>query len=203
MEVKYKEPINISSLIFSMLTLVIGLLLCFYDFNTISKFLGYGVGGVLCLTGVIRIIMAYFAHRKTNVPVVGTIIGCLVLIALGIFILIFPDVIMKAFSLIVGILVTFIGIQRLILGITVRVIDRKGSIFFICESVLMILLGLVIMTNQWISWLGAFLVVYAITELVGYIYYTTQNKDYSSVLNKKITKEMKESEAKDAIIEED
>jgi hypothetical protein len=47
------------------------------------------------------------------------------------------------------------------------------------------------------------MVIYAISELAGYVYYKSQNKDYSEVLNKKITKEMIETEAKDAIIDED
>ena len=62
---------------------------------------------------------------------------------------------------------------------------------------------LIILTQRFINLLGAFLIIYAISELIGYIYYTSQNKDYSEVLNKKVTKEMKESEAKDAIIDEE
>jgi uncharacterized membrane protein HdeD (DUF308 family) len=97
----------------------------------------------------------------------------------------------------------FNGIQRLILGFAVNKIDRNGSLFYIIESALIIVLGIIILTQKFTNLLGAFLIVYSISELAGYIYYTTQNKDYSEVLNKKITKEMKESEAKEAIIDEE
>ena len=110
---------------------------------------------------------------------------------------------MITFSLCVGAIVIFSGIQRLVLGIAVNKVDRNGSIFYIVESILIILLGIIILTQRFINLLGAFLIIYAISELIGYIYYTSQNKDYSEVLNKKVTKEMKESEAKDAIIDED
>ena len=71
------------------------------------------------------------------------------------------------------------------------------------ESSLIIILGLLILSQKLFSLLGLFLIIYSISELAGYIYYKSQDKDYSDVLNKKITKEMKESESKDAIIEED
>ena len=45
--------------------------------------------------------------------------------------------------------------------------------------------------------------MYAISEIFGYIYYTTQNKDYSEVLNKKVPQEIKEKEATEAVIEEE
>jgi len=64
-------------------------------------------------------------------------------------------------------------------------------------------LGIVIITQKFTNLLGLFLIIYAISELVGYLFYVVQDKDYSEVLNKKVTKEMKESKAVDAIIEED
>ena len=53
-----------------------------------------------------------------------------------------------------------------------------------------------------INHIGIFLILYAISEIGGYIYYTSQKKDYSEVLNKEVPKEMKEKEAKEAVIEE-
>ncbi len=100
-------------------------------------------------------------------------------------------------------LVLFSGVNRLILGLAVRSIDEKGSRLFLVVSVLMILLGIVIITQSFLNLLGLFIIVYAISEIFGYIYYTTQNKDYSEVLNKKVPQEIKEKEATEAVIEEE
>ena len=67
----------------------------------------------------------------------------------------------------------------------------------------MIVLGILIITTKFINLLGIFMIIYAISEIVGYVYYTSQNKDYSEVLNKKVPKEIKEKEAKEAVIVEE
>lgn len=147
--------------------------------------------------------MSISANKKLNHPEYGSIITSVLLIAMGIGIFVFPTIIAVTISLCIGSLVIFMGIQRLILGIAVKDFDKNGSLFYLIQSILIILLGIIILTQRFINLLGAFLIVYSIAELVSYIYYTTQKKDYSQVLNKKITKEMKETEAKDAIIEEE
>lgn len=198
-----KEPINKSSLMISIITLILGIILCFNDSGNIFTLIGYFVSGLLIVSGIIKLIMGMVANKRRQDSDYGSIFISILLIALGGSIAIFPKSIMITFSLCVGAIVIFSGIQRLVLGIAVNKVDHNGSIFYIVESILIILLGIIILTQRFINLLGAFLIIYAISELVGYIYYTSQNKDYSEVLNKKVTKEMKESEAKDAIIDED
>ncbi len=198
-----REPINIMSLVLAIVTLIVGIILCFNDSKAIFEIVGYGVGGVLILTGIIRLLMTYLNHRKTNALSFGNIITSILLMALGGVIIIFPTSVMVTISICIGTIVIFIGIQRLTLGIAVKSIDQKGSLFFTIESLLIIIIGLIILSQMLTNLLGAFLIIYAISEMASYIYYTTQNKDYSTVLNKKVTKEMKESESKDAIIEEE
>ena len=50
-----KEPVSVVSLAISLVALVIGILLCFYG-ETIYKIIGYGVSGVLILTGAVKLI---------------------------------------------------------------------------------------------------------------------------------------------------
>ena len=121
----------------------------------------------------------------------------------GLFIMFRPSLVMTIISICIGVIIAFLGIQRLILGLTVRSVDSNGSKFYIIESILMIILGVIILSQQLLNLLGLFLIIYSVFELSGYIYYKSQNKDYSEVLNKKVTKEMKEKEATDAVIEEE
>ena len=198
-----KEPINIASLITSLITLVLGIILLLYGNDEVYKLIGYIVSGILIIAGIIRIIIEKFTSKKTGTTEIGTIITSVLLIAFGILIAVFPKSIMITISICIGALMTFAGIQRLVLGIAVRHFDNKGSKFFIIESCLIILVGILILSQQLPSLIGLFLIIYAVSELAGYVYYKSQNKDYSEVLNQKITKEMIETEAKDAIIEEE
>ncbi len=199
---KKKEPINISSLLISIITLVIGILLCFNDSKGIFNLIGYIVSGLLLFVGLVRLIIYIVSSKKNHTTEISGIFSSLMLMFLGGFIYIYPSSIMVTVSLIIGALLMFNGIQRLILGVAVRKLDRSGFIFYLVESIIILLLGFVIITQRFINLMGIFLIIYSVAELASYIFYTSQNKDYSEVLNKKVTKEMKEKEAKDAIIEE-
>ncbi len=198
-----KEPINSGSLILSLVTLILGIILLFNGNDGVYNIIGYIVSGLLIVSGIIKLLMAYHTNKKYKETDIGGIILSLVLITLGILISVFPKSIMITFSLCVGAVITFTGIQKLILGLAVRKIDQNGSLFFVLESCLIIILGLLILSQKLFNLLGLFLIIYSVSELSGYIYYKSQDKDYSDVLNKKVTKEMRESESKDAIIEED
>ena len=197
------EPINSTSLIISMITLIVGFILVIYGNNKVYDIIGYVVSGILMVTALIRFFIAYRTSKKTNDLEIGAILFSVILFCVGVFVAFRPALVMTLISICIGALITFFGVQRLILGLTVKKIDEQGSKFFVIESILMIALGVVILSQQLLSLLGLFLIAYSIFELSGYIYYKSQNKDYSEVLNKKVTKEMIESEAKDAIIDED
>lgn len=200
---KTREPINISSLFISIITLVIGILLCFNDSQGIFNLIGYFVSGLLIFIGAIRLIIYIVSSKKNHSKEISGILTSLLLIGTGIFVYFNPSLIMTTISLIIGALLLLNGIQRLILGVAIRKYDRTGFIFYMVESIIILLLGIVIITQKFINLMGVFLIVYSVAELSSYIFYTSQNKDYSEVLNKKVTKEMKEKEATDAIIEEE
>ncbi len=199
----HNEPINTSSLVMSVIVLILGIVLCFGGMNVILDLSGYVVGGILVLAGIIRFITGLVSSRRDNTSGLGSIISSIIIVGVGIFVAFRSDVIVLTLSLMIGAFLIFMSIQRLILGIAVRKVDKTGSTIFLVEAIVVMLVGVVILTQKFSQMLGLFLIIYAISELVSYIYYTTQHKDYSSVLNKKVTKEMKESEAKDAIIEEE
>lgn len=199
---KKKEPINLGSLLVSILSLILGIFLCFNGGDSVFKIIGYMVSGLLLLFGIIKIVGYIFATKK-NTNQFSDLMSGILFIMFGVIIAMFPKFIPTTISLVVGALVLFNGINRLVLGVAVRRIDEQGSKIFILVSIFMIILGIVIITQRFINLLGAFLVIYSVSEIFGYIYYTSQSKDYSEVLNKKIPKDIKEKEAKEAIIDEE
>ncbi len=196
-----KEPINISSLLSAVACLVIGIILFLND--NILDIVGYIISVCLGLYGVVKLLII-LKRRKKEVDIdFGEYMTVFLAIVFAIIIAIFPKSISITISLVLGTLAIIIGVNRLILGLAVRRIDDKGSKLFIIESAIMIVLGILIITNKFLNLLGLFLIIYAISELFSYIYYKAQNKDYSEVLNKKVSKEIKESKAIEAVIEEE
>ena len=196
-----KEPINISNLLSAVACLVIGIVLFLND--NILDIVGYIISVCLGLFGIVKLLIL-LKRRKKEVDIdFGEYMTVFLAIVFAIIIAIFPKSISITISLVLGTLAIIIGVNRLILGLAVRKIDDKGSKLFVIESAIMIILGILIITNKFLNLLGLFLIIYAISELFSYIYYKAQNKDYSEVLNKKVSKEIKESKAIEAVIEEE
>ena len=198
---KKKEPINFTSLIISLVALILGILLLFNGDEAFFNVLRYIVSGSLLVSGIFKLLVYAIQKKKYNVPM-SDCVSAIMLVGLAIFIFVCSDIIKLTIQISLGALILFNGINRLILCIAVRKFDGEGSKVFTGVSILMIILGILILTGKFFSLIGIFLIVYAISEIGGYIYYTSQKKDYSEVLNKEVPKEMKEKEAKEAIIEE-
>ncbi len=196
-----RDPINISSLIFSLVALVIGVVFCIYQ-ESVFDVIGYFVSGILIFSGVVKAFLYLFGRRRGGYTIGDFLVG-IFFIASGILIACFPSFIPTTISLVLGICILFNGINRLILCLALRRVQDSGFTIFLVESILMILVGIIVMTKLLLPFIGVFMIIYAISELVGYIYYVSQSKDYSEVLNKKVPKEVKEKEAKEAVIEEE
>ena len=198
---KKNEPINITSLISAVACLVLGIILFLND--NILDIVGYITSVCLGLYGLIKLLIVLRRRKKEEDIDFGEYMTVILAFIFAVIIAIFPKSISITISLVLGTLALIMGINRLILGFAVRRIDNRGSKIFIIEAAIMILLGILIITNKFLNLLGLFMIVYSIAELFSYIYYKVQNKDYSEVLNKKVSKEVKESKAIEAVIEED
>lgn len=198
---KQKEPINLTSLLSAVACLVIGIILFLND--NILDIVGYIISICLGLFGLVKLLII-LRRRKKEVDIdFGEYMTIFLAFVFAIIIAIFPKSISITISLVLGTLAIILGINRLILGFAIRKIDDRGSKIFVIDSIVMVLLGILIITNKFLSLLGLFMIVYAICELFSYIYYKVENKDYSEVLNKKVSKDVKESKAIEAVIEED
>jgi uncharacterized membrane protein HdeD (DUF308 family) len=153
-----KVPINNVSLAVSIITLIVGILLCFNDSEWLFDIIGYVVAGILGVAGIIKLLINVHRSKKGDTDI-GNIILSVVLVVLGIFIAVKPGSVIFAISLVIGSILIFAGIQRLIMGVAVHNYDRKGSNFFIVESVVVLALGIVIITQKFVNLIGLFLII--------------------------------------------
>lgn len=197
---KKKEPITIFNLLVSVACLVIGILLFLND--GVLDIVGYIISIILFLYGVVR--MLSLTHRKKKGLEVENsgYLAAIIAIIFAILIAIFPKSISISISIVLGTLAIIFGVNRLILGFAIRVVDNRGSKLFIIESLLTIALGIIIITQKFLNLLGLFLIFYSISELISYIYYKINDDNYETVFNKKISKEIKNSKSIEAIVDE-
>ena len=198
---KKKEPINAVSLGTAVAGLVIGIILLLNEdlLTTIS----YIISIILGCYGLFKLIISAVRKKKGNEIELGDFLTGFAALLFAIIIAIFASkFVIVVLSIVLGTLALLFGINRLIFGLTIRRIDNKGSLLFICESLLVVLFGVLIIIFRLPKVLGAFLVIYSVLELTSYVYYKISDKDYDQVLNKKISKEIKESKSIEAIVDE-
>ena len=132
----------------------------------------------------------------------------------------FPPIVGLSIRIIFGCWILFAAVKRLILAVTLSRVDRVSYRMYLISSLLMILLGGLVLTGlafDFISgFVGIFLIIYSITEIVNYIFYLVNRKKYSNVFDKEeydkenkrvkkketVTKKLKEGKVIEADIEE-
>ena len=203
------QNFKITNLLLSLVIFIIGLILM-TNSSFIIDILAYIIGGFLGLIGIIEIISSLI-HKNDNSSTLKIIFGIL-LISGGALVAIFPNVVDFTIRIIFGGWILFIGVSRLIIALTIKKVDQVGFKTFLITSIIMVISGVVILISFY-ELLGLLLAIYAISEIVNYIYFNLNKKKYSTIFdfeenvtptknNKKIKKEIKEREAIDAVIDE-
>jgi len=220
-----REEITIKNLFSSIILLIIGVLLLTNSSGVIN-ILAWIMGGVFVLIGIVKLI-TYIKTKKDYPDYEPTdLIISILSILLGIVLAFVPSIIDIAIRLVFGGWILIGGINRLILGITIKNVDNSGFKLYLITSLIMVLVGLFVLFNLF-GIIGVYLIIYSVIDLVGYIYSTSKQKiipkiekkakiknkaekkevksktiKKSQTKNKKVKKSVKEKKAIDAEIAE-
>lgn len=161
---------NDNSLFSSILFLLFGIVL-FTNPGGILRFVSYIAGGSLILIGIFNIISYRKMLKKLNVDQKFKLISGIILIILGLFVILFSSLIETTIRLIFGGWIIYSGIMRLIEVLN----NKENTISFIARlivAILLIICGLyVALTNLVYSMIGLFIIIYAILDIIGYVFY--------------------------------
>ena len=166
---------NDNSLFSSILFLLFGIIL-FTNPGDILKFISYIAGGSLILIGIFNIINYRRILKKLNIEQKSKLISGIILITLGLIAILFSSLIETTIRLIFGGWIIYSGIMRLIEVLN----NKENSISFVARlivSILLIICGLyVALTDLVYSMIGLFIIIYAILDIIGYIFYKKEFK---------------------------
>lgn len=204
-----ENKITINNLIYALFFLVLGIILLTSteDLITIvSNIIGYGL---IIIGGCKTINYIYLKGKLGNYSISNLAIG-LAIISFGVLLVLFSSALSFAIRTIIGLWVVFAGINRIILAISIRSIDKKSFWVYLVTSLLMIGLGVLLISGIFDELIGLLIIIYSTMEIVNYIYFKVRHKEFdeikeSSKPSKKVKKEktLKKSKVVDAIIEED
>lgn len=165
------EYSNDTSLVSSILFLIFGIIL-FTNPSGILNFISYIVGGILIIIGIFNILSYRKILKKLNIDQKYKLILGVILIIFGLFIILFSSLIEMTIRLICGGWILYSGIIRLIETLN----NKENKVSFISRlivSILLIICGfyVAIETNLIFSTIGLFIIIYAILEIIGFIFY--------------------------------
>jgi len=150
---RFENLMNVS-LIMVLIDILVGALLFVYfdNFNTTSN--GAIIGGIMILHGLFLLIRYLYDGLGINIFKMDLIIGVASII-LGIFTIINPFATLSALGVLFGIFLICIGIEKGSFGLLLR--KKQDEIYpLICFiSILMIIMGVVVLTNPFDAFMTA------------------------------------------------
>lgn len=204
---KKVQTFSVTDLILLLVIFIIGIALISKS-SFIIQMLSWIIAGVLALIGIIKVI-GYVISKDKTVGYDSLIVGILMIVS-GVLLFIFPNIIDITFRVIFGGWILFTGVNRLLLAFMVMKLDKQGFTMFLTTSLIILLTGIFIIINFY-KLIGVFLVIYAVAEIVNYIYFNLKKEKYSEIYNyepkkakkqSQIKQEIKDKEAIDAVIDQ-
>lgn len=200
-----ENKITINNLVYAILFLVFGIILLTSTEDLIS-IVSKVIGSILVILGIVKsIVYIYMKGKVGDYSITELLIGLLI-ICCGLLLIFSSNALSFAIRTIVGIWVLFAGINRIIYAISIKPLDKNGFITYLISSFIMIIIGILMISAIFDQLIGLLIIIYAISEIVDYIYYKSKNKNIEPAKSKKKskkTKKLKNTKTVDAIIEEE
>ncbi len=158
-----------SILLSSLILLVLGLILAIFP-NNIMRFFDYIVGVALAVIGLINIAV-YFKNRKIDNNILSLIFGVLI-IALGVYFILTPGLVVKIASILFGLSIIFNGIVSLQLAMDAKKFNTGKWGIILLFAIINIIFGAILLFYPFASILilimytGIFMTISAIFNLL-------------------------------------
>lgn len=203
-----ENKITLNNIVYALLFLVLGIILL----TTSQDLIGMTskvIGGIFILVGLVKTIVYIYMKGKVGNYSISELALGLLIIGCGLLLVFYSSALSFAIRLIVGLWVLFAGINKIILAISLRIVDKIGFRMYLISSGIMILVGVLLISGLVDKIIGLFIIIYSIAEIVDYVYYKTKFKNYEPVSETKKQKDtkkikkLKKGKVVDAIIEEE
>jgi len=197
-----ENKITINSLLSALVFLILGIILLTAEESIIS-IISKVIGVVLIIIGLVKSIQYIYMKGKLGDYSIKELIVGLLIICMGVLFILFSSTLGFAIRIVVGIWTLFAGINRLVLAFSTRSVDTLGFRMFFGSSIIMIAVGVILSSGLFDRLVGVFIIIYAISEIVDYIYIKVNEKKYSTNIKNKKSKNKKNTKVIDAVIEEE
>ena len=185
-----ENKLTINNLLIAVLFLVLGIILLTTS-DDIITLVSRIIGILLIIYGIVKILVYVYMKGKLGEYQFRELLLGILIIGLGVLFIVFSSTLGFAIRTVVGVWTLFAGINRIILALSVKKVDVLGFKMYMATSVIMIIVGCLLISGLFDKIVGLFIIIYAITEIVDYIYYKTNGKNYEGEKEPKSKKKTK------------
>ena len=156
------------SLLSDLITIVTGLFI-YFGSSVINQVIGIVVGSFILFIGLIN---AYKCYKRNEISFSsGSFIFSILVIAVGIFIIASPLIVTQAITIMLGIIMLIIGINKVSYAVLLKKQTFNIWLFSLIEGILLTLFGLTILLNPFSNIvitkiIGIVLIVIAVCDLI-------------------------------------
>lgn len=204
-----ENKITINNLIYALLFLTFGIILLTSTEDLIS-IASKAIGGVIVIVGIVKTLIYVYRKGKLGDYSLSELLVGILLIIFGTLLIVVSSTLSFAIRVIIGLWIVFAGVNRIIFSISVKSYDSKGFMFYLLTSLFMVCLGVLIISGIIDRFIGLLIIVYAIMEIVDYIYFKvkyknveTNNETANSIVKVDKKKGFKKGKVVDAVIDEE
>ena len=187
MNFKEKNYSNILVLVSSIIFLILGAIM-YTKPDAVVVIITYVFGGLLIIIGLFKCIKNYLDVKKDNTISSTEMVVGIILSVLGVICIFLAGVVEAFIRLLIGGWMIFTGINSLI---NILYLDKKTSKFWISLILSLIIIGgglyTILEANLAFKAIGIILMIYAVLEIIGYIF----NRRSVTVIKTEVEKDIK------------
>ena len=193
---------NRKNILKSIIFLVLGALLVAYA-NQVVTLLSIVLGISLIGYGIILTIVNYYETKSQNNTSSATLVFGILSIIFGILFIILADSISQFIQYVLGALILYMGIEKLITALMTPKIGKHNTSLIIAILIMLAGLYTILVSHIEVQIVGILLMIYSILEIVDYVSIKKVKHDISNEEEKVDTKKIKHNNVKEAkVIEE-
>lgn len=205
MKIEVKSYTSYASLISSIVFLALGALM-FTNPDAVVIITSYVLGTIICIYGTYLCIKNYVEVKKDNSTSSREMVLGITLIVIGLVFIFLAKVIETIIRFVLGGWILFSGINRLINSL--YIVNKKTKSFWANLIISLLLMGgglyTILEANLAFQTIGLILILYAILEIIGFIFNRSENTKIKVNIQEEETKPKTKKKIKEAkVINED
>ncbi len=163
---KKLKQYNYESIFISCITILIGTIMILFSKNVLN-IISYLLGGILVITGIIKIYYYFRYEGKYNIFNYELSFGILNIL-LGILCIIFRNELQSIFRILIGLIVIYEGILSISLASKILYVNKGAGIISLLLSISMILCGglIIFIKGIVIATIGYIIIVFAVMNII-------------------------------------